>query len=236
VNVITAVAVIRLLASEATVHMRAGCVMNRFLMNAGLVIAIAVLSGCASMSSEECVNSDWAAIGYEDGSRGYTTDRFGSRRKACAKHGVTADFKAYQEGRDEGLVEFCQPSRGYNLGASGGTYYGVCDVAMEEEFLDAYRVGAELHELRSNVSNANSRIYSKEAELKRTREKIRAKQAELISDDATTQDRVMLLADLEDLSERTGELESEIEQLVADKARYEYELRDYEQTVAAYDY
>jgi uncharacterized small protein (DUF1192 family) len=46
----------------------------------------------------------------------------------------------------------------------------------------------------------------------------------------------MLLADLEDLSERTGELEAEIEQLVADKARHEYELRDYEQTVAAYDY
>ena len=235
-NVITAVSVIRLLASVLSVHIRAGCVMNRILINAGLVLAIAVLSGCASMSSEECSNSDWAAIGYEDGSRGYTTDKFGSRRKACAKHGVTADFKAYQEGRDEGLVEFCQPSRGYNLGASGGTYYGVCDVAMEEEFLDAYRAGAQLHTLRSNVSNANSRIYSKEAELKRTREKIRAKQAELISDDVSTQDRIMLLADLEDLSKRTGELEAEIEELVADKARYEYELRDYEQAVAAYDY
>jgi hypothetical protein len=219
--------------------------MNRIFINAGLLLAIAALSGCASMSSEECVNSDWAAIGYEDGSRGYTTDKFGSRRKACAKHGVTADFKAYgvtadfkayQEGREEGLVEFCQPSRGYNLGASGGTYYGVCDVAMEEEFLDAYRVGAQLHGLRSNVNNANSRIYSKEAELKRTKEKIRAKEAELISDDITTQDRVMLLADLKELSERSGELEAEIERLVADKARYEYELRDYEQTVAAYGY
>ena len=90
--------------------------------------------------------------------------------------------------------------------------------------------------MRSNVSNANSKIYSKEAELKRTKEKIRAKQAELISDDVSTQDRVMLLADLEELSERTGELEAEIEALVADKARYEYELRDYEQTVAAYGY
>jgi hypothetical protein len=210
--------------------------MNRILLNTGLVLAIAVLSGCASMSSEECTNSDWAAIGYEDGSRGYTTDKFGSRRKACAKHGVTADFKAYQEGREEGLVEFCQPSRGYNLGASGGRYYGVCDVAMEEEFLDAYRVGAQLHSLRSNVNNANSRIYSKEAELKRIKEKIRAKEAELISEDVTTQDRVLLLADLKELSERTGELEAEIEELVADKARYEYELQDYEQTVAAYGY
>ncbi len=209
--------------------------MQRFIVNALMLMAVAALGGCASMSSEECANSDWAAIGYEDGARGYTTDKFGSHRKACAKHGVTADFTAYQEGREEGLVEYCQPSRGYNLGANGGKYYGVCDIAMEEEFLDAYRVGSQLHVLRSNVNNANSRIYSKEAELKRTKEKIRAKQAELISEDVTTQDRVMLLADLKDLSEHTGELEAEIEELIADKARYEYELRDYEQTVAVYD-
>ena len=210
--------------------------MYRILVNTGIVLAIAMISGCASMSSEECANSDWVAIGYEDGSRGYTTDKFGSRRKACAKHGVTADFQAYQEGREEGLVEFCQPSRGYNLGVNGGTYYGVCDVAMEEEFLDAYRVGSQLHSLRSNVNNASSRIYSKEAELKRTKEKIRDKQAELISDDVTPQDRLLLLTDIKELAERSGELEAEIEQLVADKARHEHELKDYEQTVAAYGY
>jgi uncharacterized small protein (DUF1192 family) len=213
-----------------------GRVMDKILINAAMLLAIAWLGGCASMSSEECVNSDWVAIGYEDGSRGYTTDKFGSRRKACAKHGVTADFKAYQEGRGEGLVEFCQPSRGYNLGVSGGAYYGVCDVAMEEEFLDAYRVGLQLHSLRSNVNDSNSRIYSKEAELKRTKEKIRDMQAELISDDVTPQDRLLLLTDIKELAERSGELEAEIEQLVADKARHEHELKDYEQTVAAYGY
>lgn len=210
--------------------------MFKTLANTGMVLAICVLSGCASMSSEECTNSDWVAIGYEDGSRGYTTDKFGSRRKACAKHGVTADFKAYQEGREEGLVEFCQPSRGYNLGVSGGAYYGVCDVAMEADFLDAYRVGSQLHSLRSNVNNTSSRIYSKEAELKRNREKIREKQAELISDEVTPQDRLLLLSDIRELAERSGELEAEIEQLVADKARHEHELENYEQTVAAYGY
>ena len=210
--------------------------MNRKWVSAGMVLVVAALSGCASMSSEECVNSDWVAVGYEDGSRGNTTDKFGTRRKACAKHGVTADFQAYQQGRSEGLVEFCQPSRGYNLGVNGGTYHGVCDIAMEEEFLDAYRVGYELHSLRSNVSNANSKIYYKEAELERIEDKIRAKEAELISDGVSTEDRILLLADLKDLSERTGELESEVERLVADRARYEYELRDYESTVAAYGY
>ena len=201
-----------------------------------VVLAALVMSGCASMSSEECALSDWSAVGYEDGSRGYTTERFGNHRKACAKHGVSADFRAYQEGRDEGLVEFCQPSRGYNLGVNGGTYNGVCDVALEEEFLDAYRVGNQLYGLRANVNSANSRIASKEREIVRIEKEIRAKEALLIGEETTIEDRVLLLADLKKLSERTGELEAEIEGLVQDRARHEYELANYENTVAAYGF
>lgn len=201
-----------------------------------LLVAILGASGCAGMSSEECAASDWSAIGYEDGARGYTVDRFSSHRKACAKHGLTADFRAYQSGRDEGLVDFCQPSRGYNLGVNGGAYRGVCDAALEEEFLDAYRVGHQLHTLRSNVNHANSRIYAKESELERVRNDIRNKEALLIADETTTQERILLIADLKELSERTGELEAEIEELIRDRAEYEYELDDYERTVAAYGF
>ncbi len=200
-----------------------------------VLLALAV-SGCAGMSSEECALSDWSAVGFEDGANGYTTDRFSNRRKACAKHGVTADFRAYQEGRDEGLVQFCQPSRGYNLGVRGGAYNGVCDAALEEEFLDAYRVGHQLYGLRSNVSGANSRIASKERELDRIEKEMRSKEAAVIAADTTTEDRVLFLADLKRLSERTGELEAEIDQLIEDRAHHEHELANYENTVAAYGF
>lgn len=204
----------------------------------GLVglLVLAGISGCASMSGEECAHSDWRAVGFEDGSRGYAADRFGAHRKACAKHGVTADFGAYQQGRAEGLVEFCQPSRGYNLGASGGRYHGVCDVALEGRFLDAYRVGYQLYNLRSGVDSVNARIDAKENELERTREAIREKEAALIAEETQTEERILLLADLKSLSERAGELEVEIMALIDDRARREYELRDYEATVAAYGY
>ncbi|MGH8166717.1 MAG: DUF2799 domain-containing protein, partial [Woeseiaceae bacterium] len=108
-------------------------------------IAILALSGCASMSGDECAMSDWHTIGFEDGSRGYTADRLGDHRKACAKHGVAPDFQAYQAGRDEGLQEFCQPSRAFNLGANGGHYNGVCNSSLEPQFLDAYRSGYHLY-------------------------------------------------------------------------------------------
>lgn len=200
------------------------------------VLAMLTLSGCATMSADECITSDWHAIGFEDGARGHTMDRMSQHRKACAKHGVTPDFRAYQTGRDEGLVDFCQPANGYNLGVNGGNYNGVCDVAMEEEFLDAYRVGSQLYTLRSNVNHANNRIYSKEREIEKIGDTIREQEALLISDQTTTEDRVRLLADLKELAERRGELETEIDMLIADRAKYEYELADYERTVAAYGF
>ena len=216
-------------------------VLNDFVMKkkgtrlAGLLMLVG-MSGCASMSSDECVYSDWHAVGYEDGARGYAADRFGVHRKACAKHGVTADFRAYQQGRAEGLVDYCQPSRGYNLGASGGRYHGVCDVALEARFLDAYRVGYQLYNLRSSVDGVSARIDARENELERTREKIGEKEALLIAEETKTEERILLLADLKALSERAGELEAEIAALVDDRAKREYELRDYEATVAAYGY
>lgn len=201
-----------------------------------LSLLVIGLAGCATMSGDECATSDWTAVGYEDGSRGYTSDRFGKHRKACAKHGITADFQAYQQGRSQGLVEFCQPSRGFNLGANGGQYNGVCAVELEADFLDAYRVGQQLYTLRSNVNSANSMIYNKKHELEDIEDQVTHNEALLIGDQTTTEDRVLLLAELKRLSERTGELEIEIEALIADRARHEQTLQHYEQTVAAYGY
>jgi hypothetical protein len=212
------------------------CVMYRKSLNILIALALVGLSGCASMSGDECATSDWSAVGYEDGSRGYSSDRFGNHRKACAKHGVTADFAAYQAGRNQGLVEFCQPSKGFNLGASGGRYNGVCAADVEPDFLDAYRVGQQLYSLRSSVSSANSQIYAREHEIDDIEIAVRNKEALLISADTTTGDRVLLLADLKRLSERTGELEAEIEMLIADRARAEQDLQHYEQTVAAFGF
>ena len=198
--------------------------------------ATLVLSGCASMSGEECLATDWAAVGYEDGARGYTTERFSKHRTACAKHGITADFGAYQAGRDQGLVEYCQPGRGYDVGVSGGRYYGVCSVELERDFLDAYNAGYHLFTLRSNVSRANASINSKERELERIEDKIREKEAALIDEETSTEQRVLLLADLNELSERTGELEEEIRFLYEERARHQVELDNYQVTVTDYGY
>ena len=193
-----------------------------------IALALAGLSGCATMSGDECATSDWAAIGYEDGARGYTSDRLGQRRKACAKHGVTPDFAAYQNGREQGLVEYCQPGRGFQIGSNGGSYNGVCSANLEGDFLDAYNAGRHLHTLRSSVNRATAGINARQNELERIDEDILENEAELINGDTSTERRVILLAELKNLSERIGELESEIEDLYQQRARYQVELEQYQ--------
>jgi len=201
-----------------------------------LTIVIGSLSGCATMSGDECVTSDWSAIGYEDGSRGFATERFGQHRKACAKHGVTPDFSAYQHGREQGLVEFCQPHRGFNVGSSGGGYNGVCSVNLEADFLDAYNAGYHLYSLRSNVNRANSSIRSKEKELEQIEDTLIKDGVAIIAEDTTQEQRIFLLADMKRLAERTGKLQAEIKELHEVRARSQVELEHYQLVVADMGY
>ncbi len=194
-------------------------------------LAVAGLTGCASMSAEECALGDWRAVGFEDGSLGYAAARLGDHRRACAEHGYAPDFAAYQAGREEGLRLYCQPSRGFNVGSRGGQYNGVCAADLEPAFLDGYRAGVELYNLRSNVEAANSRIRASEQELDRTRELIRSKEAALIDSSTSTEDRILLLADLKELAERTGKLETGIDLAIEERARHEERLAAYQATL-----
>lgn len=201
-----------------------------------IALTLAGLSGCATMSGDECLTSDWEAIGYEDGARGYTADQLGQRRKACAKHGVTPDFAAYQRGRDQGLVEYCQPGRAFNVGASGGRYNGVCRAELEADFLDAYNAGHHLYALRSNVNRATSSINAKENELKRIKDDMLQNEAALIDSETTTEGRIILLSELKDMSERTGQLEAQIKELYDERARHEVELENYQAALVDFGY
>lgn len=201
-----------------------------------LTILLAGLGACATMSGDECMTSDWSAIGYEDGARGYTTDRLASHRKACAKHGVTPDFAAYQSGRDQGLVEYCQPSRGFNVGSNGGRYRGVCSVNLEADFLDAYNAGHHLYSLRSKVNRANSSINSKEHELEKIEDGLIQNGIDIIAKDTTQEERILLLADMKDMAERTGQLEAEIKDLYEVRAHAQVELEHYQMVVADLGY
>ena len=193
-----------------------------------------LLQGCAGgMSKDECLVADWYAIGYEDGSRGAAPETVGQHRRACAEHGVAPNMQAYEQGRNKGLALYCQPSKGFNLGARGYGYGGVCPRMLEPEFLAAYNSGRRLHELESSVNYTNRQLNAKKKHLQDLKHIMIDTAAALISDEATPEDRVHLLAESHDLATKHERLEAEIEALEQDRVIQEDELARYRAQLAS---
>ena len=124
------------------------------------VIAL-TFTACSTMNKSECLTANWKNIGYGDGAGGYKATRLAKHRSACAEHGVTPNMQAYNNGRNQGLKQYCIKSTAYNLGVSGSGYNGVCSKHKERSFLSAYnngkKVRAEVKTLESMQSDYDSR-------------------------------------------------------------------------------
>ena len=201
----------------------------------GIVAIVSLLGGCAGMNEQECLATDWRTVGYEDGARGVNPTNIASYRKSCAKHGVAPDLEAYRAGHEEGVVAFCQPGNGFNVGSSGRSYQGVCPAWMEEEFLHGYNAGRELHRLRSAVNRTSSQIAYRERELKDLSEDLKQVTAELIADETPADRRVILLVETKEIAEEQGRLEAEILELERERGALSEQLASYEASLA-YDY
>jgi hypothetical protein len=190
------------------------------------LIALAT-GGCSTMSETECQAVEWRTIGYEDGVAGYPGSHIAKHRKACAKYGVRPDLALYQQGREEGLREHCQPANGYRIGVRGGSYGGICPADLEPAFVSAFEEGRQLYTLEARLANAESQLHAKRKELDRVQHDIVESSAAAVSKDSTGQQRADAVVDTANLAERAGRLKEEIRKLESDRARYELDLDEY---------
>ncbi|MFC6632728.1 DUF2799 domain-containing protein [Microbulbifer taiwanensis] len=201
---------------------------------ATLAIATVLLaSGCATMSEEECMVADWHAIGYEDGAAGLQLGQLSKRREACADYGVRPDAAAYRAGREEGLALYCTEHRGFRLGRAGGSYNGACPADLEGLFLHGYQAGREVYLAWSAMNQVSGAINDRVSEREHILDDITDMSARLISDEATKEERITLLADIARLKGRHTELGVEIDDLEHELAMREAEYQDV-QTRAPY--
>jgi hypothetical protein len=198
---------------------------------AGFIFALmpllALLPGCASMNRDECLTVDWQTVGYEDGAAGRSGDRIAQHRKACAKHGVTPDLRAYQAGREQGLREYCLPQNGYRLGERGADYPGFCPADLAGNFEDAYRNGFELFQRRARVIDATNDIESMRAELMGAEDAMLAASAVVIDREADKATKAQALLDVKRLAERQGVLKAQIRRREEDRLHYQQDLDQY---------
>lgn len=180
----------------------------------GLMLsATLVLSGCATLSEEECLAADWQTIGFEDGTVGKPIAQIGKHREACADHGVPVDLTAYKEGHAEGMIVFCQPGSGFELGNRGGRFNDDCPVDLRAEFYAAYEDGYRAYKLRREVRNSLQDIQRYQQSLEVISEQIKKIEANLVSAEGDAGSREQWLGDLNNLQRQQNYIRGDIEDL-----------------------
>lgn len=107
--------------------------------------AVLTVSGCAttpSLTPQQCQSSNWQEVGYSDGIRGRSGNYFGNYANSCASVGGTMPNRMkWEEGRQQGLKNYCTELNAYKLGREGYDWQSVCPLAGIEALEEAYSQG-----------------------------------------------------------------------------------------------
>lgn len=129
-----------------------------------------LLSGCASMSEQECLTANWLDKGYRDGRNGLPLTLLAEHREACAKVGVVPDNTLYLRGRDRGIVEYCTPENARHEGRLGRSYRNACPAHLERNFLRNYEDAKRVYDAEQEVDRLNRRSSELERALRKEKD------------------------------------------------------------------
>lgn len=164
----------------------------------------------------QCADVDWWSKGYDSGVRGEPNHWISRQETTCG-----ADFRReeFLAGRRVGLVQFCRPEKGYQLGAKGRLYYGACPPHLEVYFLPAYRQGKSLADLKDRIRVLDLQIEwyeAKLAEIDRSAERQRPRGTAISEEEMAKRTRYR------------DELKGELEALERSRAAYLAGLEEYQ--------
>lgn len=155
-------------------------------ISAMALLAVVGLSGCATMSAEECVSADWYQVGVSDGAEGRSTQRIEQHRQACAEAGVSPNVQAWLAGREEGLRMYCTPGKAFQVGRSGAALAPDCKPEELNQMMPAYRhgerywlIGQEIQEVESDLRTLRSEIRDVPADATALRLRLEREQGRL---------------------------------------------------------
>ena len=162
---------------------------------AGVALAVA-LSGCASLSENECRTADWRGIGLQDGLQGKALGELEEHRRACAEYSIAVSERPYLDGREEGLREYCRLDNAFRVGLNGQKYLGVCPPGLDADFRRLHTAAYDVHKLRKEIGGIDGQIDKKERQLR--------------DKELTDKDRLRLHEEIRDLDRRRDRLREDL--------------------------
>lgn len=189
----------------------------------GVAVALVLLSvtGCTSISKEECLQGDWYSIGVDDGKNGrLPTDSFRGYEKECADYGVRPDFAKYQQGHSQGLVFYCDFEHGVAHGRSGSEYNTACTGKLEPQFRQGYQQGRRWYQAKKVVDDiryAIARIQSANTQMDDEIYQLNQR----IVQDPNPNNRASMMYRVDELRRRIGENAVELGRLGGELSRAE---------------
>ena len=155
-----------------------------------LALLAAALTGCATISRDECREGDWAAIGQRDGAEGHAPSRLESHARTCSNFGITPDQDAYRSGWETGVLLYCTPENGFATGRENDAYHGLCPASVAARFLEGRQVGERLGAAERRVASAESRLRNGESERQRLNRRLEDLRGDRDLDAGTRRERM----------------------------------------------
>jgi hypothetical protein len=122
-----------------------------------ILLLTMALSGCETMTADECRVANWRDIGLRDGLQGETMAMLQERAGDCAKAGLRPDTAQYLAGREQGLQNYCRLENAVPLGLRGADYAGVCSPMVDVEFRRRHQAARAVYDLRGRLNDLDSR-------------------------------------------------------------------------------
>lgn len=125
------------------------------------ILMTCALSGCATMSPEECLRANWEEVGYNDAVEGHPVSRSSEHREACADTGVSVDFELYRNGHALGLPYYCTRETGFETADHGGDFASQCQRDTFPDYGLGYSEGLDVFALKTEMREFEIQIDDK---------------------------------------------------------------------------
>ena len=124
---------------------------------------------------KSCVGINWHEMGRQDSTRGVPFDEiFLERQEACSLDPESFHTKAYKNGFQDGIREYCNFKTGYIYGFSQlERKEESCPPSLQELFSYGYRLGSYMSKIQQLKASLENKIDSIEREIKKQEEQLK---------------------------------------------------------------